>query len=199
MGIQEFTFCPYRAGEHSRGRGDRDEGLPHDRSGHHRIPARQTGKGRTLLRLGAAHGGPGRCHAPPHEAVPRRGCENKVAYALDCASSEVYDAETQTYYMNGRQISRDEMIDFGRRMSEQYKFLYIEDLLNENDWEGYTQASKAIDKTILIGDDFIVTNVERLKRAYQEKRRSAASSSSPIKSARSPRVWRRTITPRRTA
>lgn len=78
-----------------------------------------------------------------HEAVLRCGCENKVAYALDCASSEVYDAETQTYYMNGRQISRDEMIDFGRRMSEQYKFLYIEDLLNENDWEGYTQASKA--------------------------------------------------------
>ena len=73
----------------------------------------------------------------------------------------MYDAETQTYYMNGRQISRDEMIDFGRRMSEQYKFLYIEDLLNENDWEGYTQASKAIDKTILIGDDFIVTITPR--------------------------------------
>ena len=66
MGIH---LLPLPRGEHGRGRGDRDEGLPHDRSGHHRIPARQTGKGRTLLRLGAAHGGPGRCHA-----AAARGC-----------------------------------------------------------------------------------------------------------------------------
>ena len=169
MGIQEFTFCPYRAENMAEAVEIAMKVFPMIGQV---ITEYQHGR---PAKVGHYYGWEPPTEDPDvvmqllHEAVLRCGCENKVAYALDCASSEVYDAETQTYYMNGRQISRDEMIDFGRRMSEQYKFLYIEDLLNENDWEGYTQASKAIDKTILIGDDFIVTNVERLKRAYQEK------------------------------
>ena len=53
-------------------------------------------------------------------------------------------------------------------MSEKYPFLYIEDLLDQNDWEGYQKAVREINQTILIGDDFIVTNQQRLKRAYEE-------------------------------
>ena len=97
------------------------------------------------------------------------GFEDKVAYALDCASSEAYDDKTGTYYMNGRQLTTDEMIAFGKKMSERYNFLYIEDLLDENDWEGYRKAMKEISRTILIGDDFIVTNESRLRRAYEEE------------------------------
>lgn len=92
-----------------------------------------------------------------------------MAYALDCASSEVYCEDSKTYYMNGEQLSSDEMIAFGKRISEKYDFLYIEDLLDENDWDGYKKAMKEIKRTILIGDDFIVTNEKRLRKAYEEQ------------------------------
>lgn len=168
MAIQEFTFCPYKA--ESMGEAIEIAMNVFPMIGKV-ITEYQKGKS---AKVGHYYGwippteDPDVTMALLHEAVCRCGYENKVAYALDCASSEVYNPESDTYYMNGRQISRDEMIDFGKRMSEQYNFLYIEDLLHENDWEGYQEAMKRIKRTILIGDDFIVTNESRLRRAYEE-------------------------------
>lgn len=169
MAVQEFTFCPYKAENMEEAAEiamnvfpmigkvitDFQKGVP-AKVGHYYGWIPPTEDPEIVMEL-------------LNEAVYRCGYENKVAYALDCASSEVYDAETGTYYMNGRHIDRDEMIAFGKKMSEKYNFLYIEDLLDENDWDGYKQANSEITRTILIGDDFIVTNEERLRRAYEEK------------------------------
>lgn len=168
MGIQEFTFCPYKAESMAEaveiamkvfpmiGKviGEYQKGRP-AKVGHYygwQPPTEDPVVTMELL----------------HEAVLRCGVEKKVAYALDCASSEVYDPQTNTYYMNGKNVDREEMIGFAKKMSEKYPFLYIEDLLDQNDWEGYQKAVREINQTILIGDDFIVTNQQRLKRAYEE-------------------------------
>lgn len=169
MGIQEFTFCPYKAE-------NMEEAVEIAMKVFPMIGKviSEYQKGRPA-KVGHYYGWQPPVEDPEitmellHEAVVRCGFEKKVAYALDCASSEVYDKDNGTYYMNGKWIGRDEMIAFGKRMSEKYPFLYIEDLLDENDWEGYTKALSQIDRTILIGDDFIVTNKERLRRAWKEK------------------------------
>ncbi len=169
MGIQEFTFCPYRAGSMAEAVEIAMEVFP--------MIGKVIGeyqKGQPA-KVGHYYGWQPPTEDPEitmellHEAVRRCGFEDKVAYALDCASSEAYDDKTGTYYMNGRQLTTDEMIAFGKKMSERYNFLYIEDLLDENDWEGYRKAMKEISRTILIGDDFIVTNESRLRRAYEEE------------------------------
>jgi enolase len=99
------------------------------------------------------------------EAVERAGCADVMAFALDCASSEVYDESTQTYALNGERVTAEALIDYGRALSEDFPMLFIEDLLDGDDWDGFTKAAQTIDRSIILGDDLIVTNRDRLERA----------------------------------
>jgi enolase len=99
------------------------------------------------------------------EAVERAGCADVMAFALDCASSEVYDESTQTYALNGERVTAEALIDYARVLSEDFPMLFIEDLLDGDDWEGFTKAAQTIDRSIILGDDLIVTNRDRLQRA----------------------------------
>ncbi|NIL91917.1 Enolase [Rhodococcus fascians] len=101
------------------------------------------------------------------EAVERAGCADIMAFALDCASSEMYDKTAQTYELNGRRVSSAELIDYTRQLSEEFPLVFVEDLLDEDDWDGYAQAVTEIQKTIILGDDLIVTNRDRLRRAVE--------------------------------
>ncbi len=103
------------------------------------------------------------------EAVYACGYEDKVAFAIDCAMSEMYDNQTKTYFLKGKQVDSSEIISLVKRMSEQYNLVYVEDILDEDDWNGFINATKQLDRTIIIGDDFIVTNLKRLKKAYELK------------------------------
>ena len=100
-------------------------------------------------------------------AVERCGLAGKVAYALDCASSEMYDRETRTYELNGRRVSGEELIAYVRGLSQTYPLVFVEDLLDEDDWDGFEQAHSVLSRTNLIGDDLIATNRKRLERAVE--------------------------------
>ncbi len=102
-----------------------------------------------------------------NEAINIGGYGGKFGYCFDCASSEMYDAKTNTYYLKQKRISSDELITYMKSLTEKYNFIFIEDMLDENDWDGYKKAKEQITRTILLGDDFIVTNKERLIRAYE--------------------------------
>lgn len=76
------------------------------------------------------------------EAVRSCGYQDKVAYALDCAASEMYDETTKTYYLNGTTVDRDGQIAYVKKLTEQYPFLFVEDVLDENDWDGLPDRDK---------------------------------------------------------
>lgn len=99
------------------------------------------------------------------EAVDRCGYLDKCALALDCAISDMYDAKTHLYYLNGANRTSEEMIDYMKGLTDRYPFVFVEDMLDENDWDGFALAHKTIDKTLIIADDFTVTNKTRLARA----------------------------------
>jgi len=101
------------------------------------------------------------------EAVDQCGFNGKVAFALDCASSEVFDAQTKTYLLGDGRVGADALIDYVGRLSEKFNLVFVEDLLDENDWDHYPKAVKAIPRTIIIGDDLICTNRGRLEKAQQ--------------------------------
>ena len=69
--------------------------------------------------------------------------------ALDCASSEMYEAG-KGYYLNGRHLTSGELIAYAKGLTEKYHFVFIEDLLDENDWEGYEKAHREITRTCLL-------------------------------------------------
>ena len=100
------------------------------------------------------------------EAIEACGCQDKMALALDCASSEMYDKQSRTYYWQGGRISSDELIGHAEDLTRRFPLLFIEDLLDEDDWDGFVRAKQVLTRTNLIGDDFIVTNVDRLQKAY---------------------------------
>ena len=102
-------------------------------------------------------------------AIERCGYSGRIAFALDCASSEMFDGKTGTYLLKGERVSSDKMIDFARGLTERFDIVFIEDLLDEDDWEGYRKAAREIRRTLLLGDDLIVTNLALLRKALDMK------------------------------
>jgi len=103
------------------------------------------------------------------KAVIACGYRDKVVFALDCASSEMFDKKSNTYLLKGKRISSDELISYMKSLSEKFPLLFIEDLLDEDDWAGFTNAVSQINRSIIIADDFTVTNISRIRRAYEAK------------------------------
>lgn len=103
------------------------------------------------------------------KAVDQAGYSDVMAFALDCASSEFYDADTRTYELHGRRVDSAELIDFTRELADDFPLVFVEDLLDEDDWSGYTEAVRTIRNSLMLGDDLIVTNPQRLERAVAER------------------------------
>lgn len=101
------------------------------------------------------------------EAIDICGYTDKCAFALDCASSEMYNAKAETYYLNGKHLTSEEIIEYFKGLSERWNFVFIEDMLDENDWTGYKLAHENVTRTLIIADDFTVTNRERIARACE--------------------------------
>ena len=102
-------------------------------------------------------------------AIDACGYTGRIAFALDCASSEMFDKATGTYLLKGKHVTSDELISYAKTLTEKFDLVIIEDLLDENDWEGHRKAVRALDRTIVLGDDLTVTNIAFLKRAYDLK------------------------------
>ncbi len=99
------------------------------------------------------------------EAAERCGVQDKIAFAADCAASEFYNPEKKTYDLVTKEVDLDGLLEMLHTLTTKYNFLYVEDPVEEDDWEGWQKAAKVLDRTILVGDDFTVTNMERLEKA----------------------------------
>ncbi|MCB9768292.1 MAG: phosphopyruvate hydratase [Candidatus Omnitrophica bacterium] len=93
-----------------------------------------------------------------------------VVFALDVASSELYDKKKKSYKLaaeKGDKKAKD-MIKWYDQLTSKYPIVSIEDGLDENDWEGWKELTAALgDRVQLVGDDLFVTNVERLSKGIE--------------------------------
>ena len=88
-----------------------------------------------------------------------------IMLAMDVASSEFYNAETQKYDLKseGKSLTAEEMIAFYTDLCNKYPIISIEDGLDQNDWAGWKKLTEALgDRVQLVGDDLFVTNPVRL-------------------------------------
>lgn len=102
------------------------------------------------------------------EAISAAGYKagEQVYLALDVAASEFYEGDTYKLPKEGKTLSSTELIDWYAWMIEKYPIVSIEDGLAEDDWDNWVQLNQRLGSRIqLVGDDFLVTNVERLHRA----------------------------------
>ncbi|MGV0384599.1 phosphopyruvate hydratase [Corynebacterium sp. 22_2729] len=108
------------------------------------------------------------------EAIEKAGFKvgEDVALALDVASSEFY--KDGKYHFEGGEHTAEEMAKVYEELIESYPIVSIEDPLQEDDWEGYTALTAKIgDKVQIVGDDFFVTNPQRLAKGIEEKAANA--------------------------
>ena len=91
----------------------------------------------------------------------------QVRFALDPATTELYDAERGVYVLagEGRELTSAQMVDFWADLVERYPIISIEDGMAEEDWDGWKLLTERLGKKVqLVGDDLFVTNTERLAK-----------------------------------
>lgn len=103
-------------------------------------------------------------------------CAGKdVWYAMDVAASEFYDSTSKKYMISltGAQVGGGcdarELIAWYCALSERYPLLSIEDGLDQDDWDGWRKLCGELgSKMLVIGDDLLVTNQQRLRQAVSQ-------------------------------
>lgn len=106
------------------------------------------------------------------EAIEKAGyvAGKDVMIAMDVASSEFYkDGKYVLAGEGGKVFTSEELCDFYAELCDKYPIISIEDGLDQDDWAGWDYLTKKIgDKVQLVGDDFFVTNTERLAEGIEK-------------------------------
>jgi len=105
------------------------------------------------------------------QAVKNAGWKlgEEIFFALDPAASEFYDG--RKYVLKGEKkgglsLTGSEMIKYWQKLIDKYPIVSIEDGLGEDDWPAWKDLTYQLgDEIQLVGDDLLVTNVERLQKA----------------------------------
>ncbi|MFA5871218.1 MAG: phosphopyruvate hydratase [Parcubacteria group bacterium] len=104
------------------------------------------------------------------EAITESGYKfgGEVALALDTAASNFYDSERDQYVLKPENtaLDKERLIALYYEWKNKYQFFSIEDGLEENDFNGWSKLNEKLGKnTLIVGDDLLTTNTDRLKKA----------------------------------
>ena len=95
----------------------------------------------------------------------------EVFLCLDVAASEFFKEGMYNLSSENKVMSTDQMIEYLKRLTNQYPIISIEDGLDQNDWNGWTELTKQIGSSCqIVGDDLTVTNKIHLERSIQQKK-----------------------------
>jgi len=88
----------------------------------------------------------------------------EIGFGLDVAAAEMYDEDADEYEYSDGNRSTAEQIDYMVELIEEYDLRYVEDPLDENDYEAFAELTERVgDRTLICGDDLFVTNTKRLQ------------------------------------
>lgn len=94
----------------------------------------------------------------------------EIAIALDPAASELWSDGRYELHTEGRSLSSEQMVSLWSDWCSRYPIVSIEDGMHEDDWDGWQALTEQIGTLAqTVGDDLLVTNPERLKRAIELK------------------------------
>jgi len=100
------------------------------------------------------------------DAAERAGHRERVAIALDPASSEFFAGGV--YRFEGREARSSELADFYEDLIERFPIVSLEDGNAEDDWDGWQEVTRRLGERIqLVGDDIFVTNPDRLQQGIE--------------------------------
>jgi len=100
------------------------------------------------------------------KSIKIAGHEN-IKVGLDCAASEFY--EDETYNLDGGVFTKEGILKFYKKLVEEYSIAFLEDPFAEEDWEAWKEFMSQNKELLVVGDDLLVTNPARIRRAEEEK------------------------------
>ncbi len=97
------------------------------------------------------------------ESIEKSGYEKYVKIALDPAASEFYKNKK---YIIEKKLTGMEMVDYYLNLVKKYPIISIEDPFDQDDFDSYAELTRKIGSKIqIVGDDLLVTNSERIRKA----------------------------------
>ena len=99
-----------------------------------------------------------------------------IALGIDFASSSLWDSKRELYDYSRQGLVRntEEQIDFVQNLIKNYQLIYVEDPVNEDDYESMAVITKRNNQCYVTGDDMLVTNSERVDEACKHGACNAA-------------------------
>ncbi|MFQ5800205.1 MAG: phosphopyruvate hydratase [Candidatus Hydrothermarchaeales archaeon] len=96
----------------------------------------------------------------------------EVRPCLDVAASELWDEKKERYIYrkDKKELTREEQIEYIQMLIDEYKLYYVEDPLEQNDFDGFAELKKS---ALICGDDLYTTNVERIKEGIKKNSTNA--------------------------
>ena len=104
------------------------------------------------------------------EAIRKAGYKpgEDIFIALDIAASELYDKQTNTYKIDGKLYTSEELMKFYEKLIDTYPILSIEDPFYEDDFETLAKFTSVVGNRIMVvGDDYFVTNEKYLQKGIE--------------------------------
>jgi len=93
-----------------------------------------------------------------------------VFLGLDVAANFFYKNDRYTIKDRAQPYSKEELIAYYLQLNREYRLFSLEDGLEEEDWSGWTKLTEDLgSNTLIVGDDLLTTNKQRVKKAIQEK------------------------------
>lgn len=101
------------------------------------------------------------------ETIISLGYWNKVKLGIDCAASTFWKG--RGYYVDGKEYSSDDMVDFYKELTQKYPIMSIEDPFHEEDFAHFAELKRKIPHVQIVGDDLLVTQTKRIEQALKAK------------------------------
>jgi len=107
------------------------------------------------------------------QAITQAGyTTEQVKIGVDCAASNFYEDGKYKVKIAGeyQTMNSKELVGWYKGLVKKYPIMLIEDGLAEDDWDGFVLMTKELgDKIKVVGDDLLVTNIERIKIAISKQ------------------------------
>jgi enolase len=104
-------------------------------------------------------------------ALEETGYTGRCGLAFDAAASSFYS--NGSYAIDGKQLKESELIDYYADVAKAYRLVSIEDPFDEESFGAFASLVKELPGVQIVGDDLVVTNVARIRRAIDEKSMTA--------------------------
>lgn len=89
-----------------------------------------------------------------------------VYLGMDLAASSFYKENDYELTKNGQKLEKNDFINYLVALVAKYRLYSVEDGLFEDDWDGWHNLTEQLGRTtVIIGDDLLVTNKNRLQKA----------------------------------